>query len=720
MTDSTFDTEAVARAVVPESAVALQGSHAPPSHGACPRERGREFVDFLGEGRRAPMELEMVFRFLDRGAGSAARETIEMIAPRNGDDPMRICLQYAMAAARLICGPPAPVLRDCAAGLRALGRGGAPLPLARFRALAFRAYRRAEDPRRARRCLNRLRETAARDARPELAILVRACEAELLRDERRHEAAISAYRDLLAMLGAGAGRTDLDPRSSPVLRGWAETLLVLGRVEEAKDKCRQAVLAASRHEQDDPVEHGRALHLEARLALEDDDEERIFHFLDRAENELRRAGSEEDLASLLLFRGETILLRIADSRRRECAVRNLQEARGILWRIGRARDWERCELLLDAARRANGGSAGGAAASGARRLPRVPRSRRLTHLGFLTCDPGTLRALEPLESLGRTSIPVLILGETGTGKEVLARALHRGTGFRGPFVPVNCGALPADLQESELFGHVRGAFTGAIADKIGLFEAANGGTLLLDEVGEMSPRAQVKLLRVLELGEVRRVGETRTRKVQVRVVAATNVDLISGIRSGAFRLDLYYRLCGLSIQLPPLRDRMADVPLLASHFARLFWDRESPAPLPSTSSVDRLLRHDWPGNVRELRFTMERAMAWTAALERETVEPDVIEFDAGTVRRAEEPDEEVGILEQGEVARAGGLEAYLTRTERRLILQALEKHGWNRARAARSLGGMSRTTLIGKMKRLGLFPDRCDAASADGRTPLGF
>lgn len=714
MTASPFDLDGTARAILMEPS--CFPCDAPASAVVRPRlspESRRVITAFLEQGRPVPADLELAFHLLDRGAWLGAREILEMILSRTRDRSLRACIQYGIAAARLMGGPPAPALRACAAGLRLLIRGSDPMAAARIRALAIRAYRRDGDLDRSRRCLNRLREAGPRVGCPDLAYLIRSWEAEILRDERRLDAAISAYRDVVEMLAASGAPADRDPRPCAALRGWGEVLLELGRPDEAREKCAQAVSAAALLGGPSLAEHGRIFHLAARLALEGDDEDRIFHLLDRAEEEMRCANAEEDLALLLLSRAETTLLRLADGPKRERSARDLYEARGILWRLGRQRDCDRCELLLDASRRSNGlGESNGTPAC--RRMPRVPRSRRLTHLGFLTCDPGTLASLEPLESLGKTSIPILILGETGTGKEVLARALHRAAGSRGPFVPVNCGALPADLQESELFGHVRGAFTGAIADKIGLFEAANGGTLLLDEVGEMSPRAQVKLLRILELGEVRRVGETKTRKIHVRVVAATNVNLMEGIRTGAFRLDLYYRLCGLSVQLPPLRDRMADVPLLAAHFARLFWDRENPAPLPSPPALDRLLRHEWPGNVRELRFTMERAVAWTSALERDRIDPDVIEFEAVVHRPQESIEADGDELEEGGIEHAGGLDAYLTRTERRLILQALERNGWNRARAARSLGGMSRTTLIGKMKRLGLFPNRTGAGSADG------
>ncbi len=716
MTDVPFDLESAARAIPIESSSA---SHAPPDvRPQCGRlspETLRTVSDFVGRGWREPSELMIAFHLLDRGAWSGALEILRLIAPPARDRRLAASLLYARGVARLMGGPAGPAIHDCARALRLLEPGTQPMAAARIRRLAFRAYRRTDDLDRARRCLDRIREAVPWNDIGEAAILIRRCEADLMLDERRFEAAAAAYRDTVTLLETEGATAGTDSRLSAALRGWAEALIALDRWTEAREKVDRALSFPDALADIDPAELGRIGHLEARLAAEAEDEVGLFRAFDRAEQSMRGANAEEDLALLLISRAEAVFLRVAGGPMRERSQQDLIEAQSILRRLGRARDAARCDLLLEAGRRTCAVTETGATAP-IRRPPRVPRSRRLTHLGFLTCDPATLAALEPLESLGRTQIPILILGESGTGKEVLARALHRAAGLRGSFVPVNCGALPSDLQESELFGHVRGAFTGAIADKTGLFEAANGGTLLLDEIGEMSPRAQVKLLRILELGEVRRVGETKTRRVQVRVIAATNADPIEGIRSGAFRLDLYYRLCGLSVQLPPLRDRMADVPLLAAHFARLFWDRETPPPVPTPAALDRLLRHDWPGNVRELRFTMERAIAWTSALERNCVEADVVEVKARAVPTPEAPEE----LEEDEVARAGGLDAYLARVERRLILQALERNGWNRARAARSLGGMSRTTLIGKMKRLGLFPNGSEPRESDSGNPLGL
>jgi len=218
--------------------------------------------------------------------------------------------------------------------------------------------------------------------------------------------------------------------------------------------------------------------------------------------------------------------------------------------------------------------------------------------------------LHKVEHVAATDASVLLLGETGSGKELLARAIHqRSRRATKPMVKVNCAALPASLIESELFGHVKGAFTGALADKIGRFEMADGGTLFLDEIGELDPDLQAKLLRVLQDGEFERIGATQTIRVNVRLIAATNRDLHDAMRDGLFRPDLYYRLSVFPIEVPPLRARRDDIPLLVWHFItrkqrRLGKDIQS---VPR-EVMEELVNYDWPGNVRELENVVERAM----------------------------------------------------------------------------------------------------------------
>jgi DNA-binding NtrC family response regulator len=289
--------------------------------------------------------------------------------------------------------------------------------------------------------------------------------------------------------------------------------------------------------------------------------------------------------------------------------------------------------------------------------------------------------------------PVLITGETGTGKELAARAIHRhGPRSARPFVAVNCGAFAEGLLESELFGHVRGAFTGAVGDKRGVFEQAHGGTLFLDEVGEMSPAVQVRLLRALEAGDVRPVGGSRALKVDVRAIAATHRDLERAVAEGTFRQDLYYRLNVFRIALPPLRERRDDIALIAAHVLRGLADQaDRPARLtPEALAV--LTSYAWPGNVRELENTLER-LAATAP--------------GGVIDEADLPAE---LREQAPALEAplfAGLPT-LEEMEKRYLRHVLAAVGGNRSRAAEALG-IDRRTLYRMAERFGIPLDEGDA-----------
>ena len=250
-------------------------------------------------------------------------------------------------------------------------------------------------------------------------------------------------------------------------------------------------------------------------------------------------------------------------------------------------------------------------AAEADRLSLLSRLGR-TQLGetIVGAEGGLRPVMERVDRVARLDVPVLILGETGAGKEVVARAIHaRSRRAGGPFLRVNCGAIPAGLIDSELFGHERGSFTGAVGERKGWFERADGGTLFLDEIGELPPEAQVRLLRVLQDGTLERVGGHRQIAVDVRIVAATHRDLQALIREGRFREDLWYRVAVFPIHLAPVRDRAEDVPALATHFALRAATRFGTPPLlPSASDLDLLVRYPWPGNVRELAAVMERAV----------------------------------------------------------------------------------------------------------------
>ena len=299
------------------------------------------------------------------------------------------------------------------------------------------------------------------------------------------------------------------------------------------------------------------------------------------------------------------------------------------------------------------------------------------------------------ERVARYDLPLLLLGESGTGKELLARAIHYASPrAASPFVVENCAAVPDSLLESELFGHKRGAFTGAHQDHIGLFQRANGGTLLLDEIGDTSPAFQVKLLRVLQEGELRPVGATRTVPVDVRVIAATHRDLEQEVRAGRFRSDLYYRLAGVTLSLPPLRERSGDLLPLARKLlddARRELDR--PELEFGGDALAALLAYPWPGNIRELRNEIFRASALSDGprIGAQGFSRQVLQGQTGqALPGAELPD-----------AGAGTLQERLDAIEATLLKEALLRHRWNKTHAARELG-LSRVGLRQKLRRLGL------------------
>jgi len=298
-----------------------------------------------------------------------------------------------------------------------------------------------------------------------------------------------------------------------------------------------------------------------------------------------------------------------------------------------------------------------------------------------------------VERAATSRATVLLTGETGTGKEVLARAIHEGgPRRRGPFVALNCAAFPDTLLESELFGHTRGSFTGADRDKPGLFEVADGGTLFLDEIGETSPPLQAKLLRALQEREVRPIGGARSRKIDVRVVAATNRSLSADVESSRFRKDLFYRLAVFRIDVPPLRERPDDVLPLAEHFLRRHGEHEDKRGCRlSREASDLLLAHTWPGNVRELENEMQRALALA-----ESGDAIVLRHLSDRLQETLRPLREVVQHEGPETLRAqlGRIEAWLLR-------RALDAHNNRRAATARTLG-ITREGLYKKMRRFGI------------------
>jgi two-component system nitrogen regulation response regulator NtrX len=288
---------------------------------------------------------------------------------------------------------------------------------------------------------------------------------------------------------------------------------------------------------------------------------------------------------------------------------------------------------------------------------------------------------------------VLITGDNGTGKELVARAIHRLSHREsGPFVEVNCAAIPSELIESELFGHMKGSFTGAVSDREGKFEQADQGTLFLDEVGDMSAAAQAKVLRALEEGVITRVGGSRAIEVDVRIVAATNKDLQEEIASGGFREDLYYRLNVVPVHVPPLRERREDIPMLVQHFIEVMvrTDRVVPKRM-SREAVERLKHLEWPGNVRELRNTVERLLILANGAE-------ITEEDVALL--VSEPAAASGL--SGELLDAESFTDFKDKAERAFLLQKLRDNDWNVSETARRVD-MPRSNLYKKIERYGLL-----------------
>ncbi|QSQ16721.1 sigma 54-interacting transcriptional regulator [Myxococcus landrumensis] len=310
--------------------------------------------------------------------------------------------------------------------------------------------------------------------------------------------------------------------------------------------------------------------------------------------------------------------------------------------------------------------------------------------GIIGNDMAVRNLAEVIERVAPSTAAVTILGESGTGKELVARAIHQcSQRANRPLIPVNCAAISKELIESELFGHEKGSFTGAANARKGAFEEADGGTLFLDEIGELPLDLQAKLLRALESGEIKRVGASRPMHVDVRVVAATNLDLLAAAREGTFREDLYYRLCVIPLHLPPLRSRKTDLASLAEHFVKMYAPRGQTVRF-TASALDRLQGHGWPGNIRELRNVVHRALLMRKG-------PSI---DASDLTFDQEMNKETGIAVP-ELPPGMTLEQMLEKLERQIVEAALRRFNNNRERVARELG-VARSTLFKRLKDWGL------------------
>ncbi|MEK6676483.1 MAG: sigma-54 dependent transcriptional regulator [Planctomycetota bacterium] len=314
--------------------------------------------------------------------------------------------------------------------------------------------------------------------------------------------------------------------------------------------------------------------------------------------------------------------------------------------------------------------------------------------GIVGHDYRMQKVFDLMESVANSKVNVLVLGASGTGKSLLARVIHQRSPRRDkPFVEVSCGAIPEPLLESELFGHARGAFTGAVANKVGKFKAAHGGTIFLDEIATASPALQVKLLRVLQSHQFEPVGSNKTETVDVRIILATNVDLETEVKSGRFREDLYYRVNVISIELPNLCERISDIPLLAKHFLQRFAKEAGRVLLEfDDEALHALQRYSWPGNVRELENVVERAVVLSKGhrVTLNELPPKMLESVQSTTIESCDP--------------AETLREALEEPERHIIESALRANGWNRQATAAQLG-INRTTLYKKMRRFGLLSE---------------
>ncbi|GAB5047151.1 sigma-54 interaction domain-containing protein [Thermodesulfovibrio sp. TK110] len=306
------------------------------------------------------------------------------------------------------------------------------------------------------------------------------------------------------------------------------------------------------------------------------------------------------------------------------------------------------------------------------------------------------KILTLIDKLSRTDSTCLIMGESGTGKELVAKMIHqKSLRAEKPFIPVNCAAIPSELLESELFGHEKGAFTGAQAQRLGRFEIANEGTIFLDEIGDMPLHLQVKILRVLQDKAFERIGGTKSIHVNVRIIAATNKDLENEVREGRFREDLFWRLNVVPVVIPPLRERKEDIPLLCEYFIDKFSKKFGYSLKIKSEVMDILLNYHWPGNVRELENLIERLYVLNdgGVIDVEDI-PERIRLRESLLPK--EISEDLNPFSAGI-----DLNEVLKEYEKKLILHALNLHGWIKSRAARYLN-INRTTLIEKMKRLGI------------------
>jgi transcriptional regulator with PAS, ATPase and Fis domain len=516
------------------------------------------------------------------------------------------------------------------------------------------------------------------------------CLGEIEYERGNPAAAIKIYEECIAK-GEAVGMSDATTEGK---RREAEAWNALGEHDKALAAARRAIEVAETNE--DRYEHAvahRPLGVANSMLGEKDEAEKAFR---RGIEEIRVVGDPFELAKTLVELARHLREWDPSTLELGAAGEHLREARQLFEKLGVEKWIQRVDedinevirLTEATAESPSGRPDGNAVHTGSgKSVERGVKSIR--SVTIITQSREILDTLERLARVASSPIPVLITGESGTGKELFARALQELSG-RPPdrYVAVNCAALPRELHESELFGHARGSFTGSTSEKPGLFELADGGTIFLDEIGDLDPGAQGKLLRVLENGELRRVGELKSRRVDARVVAATNRDLVQSSREGTFRGDLFHRLNGLPVRVPSLRERPGDIEPLARYFLDIYQASYKKRVVLPPDLLAIYQDYRWPGNVRELRQEIHRMVLLTA--------------DGGTIRTADSEVVRLAASDQSTaLAEASGLASAVGEHERRLILDAMHRSSGNKAQAARLLN-MSRTTLIGKIRRLGI------------------
>ncbi len=517
--------------------------------------------------------------------------------------------------------------------------------------------------------------------REELAALE--CLGEIAYERGKPAEAIERYAECIAR-GEKIGMTDATTEGK---RREAEAWNSLGEYEKALAAARRCQDVARHNE--DRYEHAvvhRPLAMAHSMLGAREDAEQTFR---RGIEEMRELGDRYELAKTLVEFACHLRDSDPSTLTLGAAGEHLREARDHFADLGVTRWIERVDQELGEVMRLTEPDAPD---PGVQRTATPAIERGVHSIGSVSIITRSREMHEMLERLARvapSSLPILITGESGTGKELVARAVQELSGRPADrFIAVNCAALPKELHESELFGHVKGSFTGATSEKPGLFEQADGGTIFLDEIGDLDLGAQGKLLRVLENGELRRVGELKSRRVDARVVAATNRDLEQAARDDSFRSDLYHRLNGLWVRIPALRERIEDIEVLVLHYLEQYQRQYGKRADVSADLLSLYKSYSWPGNVRELRQEVHRMVLLSHDRETMRVEDSQIARSAGAER-------------SGAAAQASGYASAIDDHERRLIVDALQKTAGNKARAARLLN-MSRTTLLGKIRRLGI------------------